>query len=322
MPIKDLSNKGRIPRLGKIRLGVRTENSKGTEYPKAVDFFVCPPEVRAVYGDKPKKLNIFFVSDDVNEIFPQWYKKYGKSTGLVCKGDGVTALAVNPQTGTFEEVECTGRDCKYYGKDCRHVGNLYFMIKNVPRFGVYQLDTSSVNTILNINGGLEFAKNLTKGTLKLVPFVLSVVPQEVSPEGKKKTVYVLNLEADLNAMMASLNQTPDKILAIEEPVNSKAEIEEDLYPEKIVKSIKPLPSELKQLWISAQKKKITAAMLHKTMEEYFGIESSKDLDRKQFVALKKLIEKEIPIPQDLIKDSKEAEEEETNEAIEEVDIHI
>jgi hypothetical protein len=52
--IKDLSDKRRLPRLGKIRLGIKCKSvSTGNEYPKEVEYFVCPPEVQKVYGEKP-----------------------------------------------------------------------------------------------------------------------------------------------------------------------------------------------------------------------------------------------------------------------------
>ncbi|GAI61614.1 unnamed protein product, partial [marine sediment metagenome] len=40
-PIKDFQGRGRIPRLGKIRLGEKVKGKK-SDYPKAVDHFVCP----------------------------------------------------------------------------------------------------------------------------------------------------------------------------------------------------------------------------------------------------------------------------------------
>ena len=40
--IKELSDVRRLPRLGKIHLGVKAKNEKGVEYPKAVDYFVVP----------------------------------------------------------------------------------------------------------------------------------------------------------------------------------------------------------------------------------------------------------------------------------------
>ena len=59
MAIKNLQP--RAPRAGKIHLGEKVTNAKGTTYPKATPYFVCPPEVQAVYGDKPTSLKVMFL---------------------------------------------------------------------------------------------------------------------------------------------------------------------------------------------------------------------------------------------------------------------
>lgn len=277
MPIKDLSNKKRIPRLGKIRLGVR-DDKKG--YPKAVDYFVCPPEVTEVYGDKPKRLNVIFHSDDVNDIFPQYYKRYGASKGLICKGDGEIANCVNTETGEIEEIDCQDRECGYYqNKECKEIANLMFMVLGVKRLGVYQLDTSSVNTIMNINGGIDMIKNMTGGRLNMIPCFLDVIPHEAQVQGKKRTVYVLRLEPDIEKIQKALKRPVD-ILAIEPPVRSEdKDIEEDLHPEDTVHSIKPTPTDLKELWVEAQKHGFDEKSFKtKLMDEGYIRESTKELD--------------------------------------------
>lgn len=280
MPIKNLSDRGRIPRIGKIHLGIRKKSTKGTEYPSATDYFVCPDEVKAVFGDQPKRLNITFHTNDVNEIFPQYYKRYGKSTGLVCRGDGETASQINPETGEMQEIECLGKECAYCKKqpaDCKTIGNLYFMIPASNRFGVYQLDTSSYNSILNINGGLQFGMQLTSGRLAFIPFILEVIPQEVNPDGHKKTVYVLRLEADIQNMMKALDQKPREILSIEPPKTK--DIEEDLHTQDLVRSIKPVEEDQASLWNLAKEAGYTEPQKFKEfLSENYGIESLKDLD--------------------------------------------
>lgn len=279
--IKDLSDKGRVPRIGKIHLGIRKKSSKGIEYPSAVDYFVCPDEVKAVYGEQPKKLKITFHTNNIDEIFPQFYKRYGKSTGLACRGDGEVANAINVDTGEMNEIECIGRECAYYKEnDCKQIGNLYFMILGVNRFGVYQLDTSSYNTILNINGGLQFAMKLTGGRLALIPFFLEVVPQEVNPNGKKKTVYVLRLEADVQNLMKAMNQAPSEILAIESPKTK--DIEEDLYTKDLVSSIKPVEDDLKALWDKAQEIGYSKEEFKVYIKDKCGVDSLKDLNKEQY----------------------------------------
>ena len=112
MPIKDLSDRQRVPRLDKIRLGIKVPGAK-SDYPKAVDYFVCPEEVRAVYGEKPKQLKIAFHSDDLEEIFSQYYKRYGSGTGLVCKGDGELAMTLIPGKKRMQEIPCMGISKRY-----------------------------------------------------------------------------------------------------------------------------------------------------------------------------------------------------------------
>ncbi len=90
--IKGLSELRRLPRLGKIRLGIKRLAKSGKEQPAEVDYFVVPPEVAKVYGERPKELLIMFPVEDVTQIFPQAYKWYGAGAGLKCKGDGETAI--------------------------------------------------------------------------------------------------------------------------------------------------------------------------------------------------------------------------------------
>ena len=90
--IKGLSDVRRLPRLGKIRLGIKVKHAKtGNEYPKEVGYFVCPPEIQKVYGEKPTALDIMFPIEDETKVFAQNYKAY-VFQGLRCKGDGEIAL--------------------------------------------------------------------------------------------------------------------------------------------------------------------------------------------------------------------------------------
>jgi hypothetical protein len=204
MPIKNLSDKRRLPRLGKIHLGVKITNVIGEEYPKATDYFVCPPEVQAVFGEKPKELRIMVPVEDEEVWASQYYRCYSRSRGLVCKGDGETALRmVDMKTGKLagrnsketelQETACYGQACPDYEKRCREVMNLQFLLGEVPGLGVWQIDTSSVNSIRNINSAAEMIKSVC-GRISMIPLLLTLEPQEVQcTGGSRKTVYVLNL---------------------------------------------------------------------------------------------------------------------------------
>ena len=93
----------RLPRCGKIALGRRDEQG----LPRAVDYFITPPEVQAVYEAlyrregreceyddegtlKIRELDIMIPVDDEDTFAPYWLKRYGGMT-LICRGDGEVA---------------------------------------------------------------------------------------------------------------------------------------------------------------------------------------------------------------------------------------
>src|SRR3990167_383766 len=102
--IKGLSERRRLPRLGKIRLGVMVQEPGKRGYPKATDYFVVTPEVEAVFGHEPKRLDVMFPVDDPALIFPQEYKLY-KTAGLWCAGDGERAKRWD-ERGELRERAC------------------------------------------------------------------------------------------------------------------------------------------------------------------------------------------------------------------------
>lgn len=239
MAIKGLSSIRRLPRLGKIRLGEKALSKNGNPYPRAVDYFVCPPEVQAVYGEKPRELDIMFPVEDQNIFFPQWYKRYGSTTGLVCKGDGETAIMW--QDGEMIEIECVPDECEWYAKKhCRRLANLQFMLPKVPGLGIWQIDTTSFYSIININSALDMIRAVTGGRVHMIPLKLVLKPQEVQPDGKKKTVYVLDLVAPvtLAKLLANVQKTPQQLLM---PALDENERPEDLYPDGVLNRQEPEP---------------------------------------------------------------------------------
>ncbi len=256
MPIKGLSQIRRLPRLGVIRLGVKTKSAKGTEYPKAVDYFVCPDEVKKVYGEKPRKLDIVLPLENIDDVFPQFYKRYGHSIGLKCKGDGEIANQINEKTGEFEEVECLGQKCPFYqAKKCKEVATLNFILPKVQLDGIYQLHTSSYHSIVKINSSLDYIKAMF-GKISMIPLKLIVEGTEAHPDKKmRKIVYTLRIAFDTNEIMESLQkrktllfsqpkkqiEMPNEINGPQQPVKPAApkiemptsdEKPDDLFPEE------------------------------------------------------------------------------------------
>ncbi|MFA5383964.1 MAG: hypothetical protein WC364_04770 [Eubacteriales bacterium] len=244
MAIKGVSDIRRLPRLGKIRLGEKGVSQKtGKEYPKALDYFLCPPEVQKVYGEKPRMLDIMFPVSDQSVFFPQFYKRYGTSTGLVCKGDGETATM--HQDGEMIEIECVPDECDWYAKKhCRRLANLQFLLPRVPGLGVWQIDTTSFYSIININSGLAMIQAVAD-RIHMLPLQLILKPQEVSPDGKKKTVYVLDLVAPVTlAKLLNDSQTPARQLLM--PSLDENDRPDDLYPDGVLNKEGPPPFNLDQ----------------------------------------------------------------------------
>ncbi|MDI3519254.1 MAG: hypothetical protein PWQ34_1401, partial [Caldanaerobacter sp.] len=202
---------------------------------------------KALYGDKPRELDIMFPVNDPEMFFPQWLKRYGNNR-LLCKGDGETAFETNPQTGEIKQIECKYRNCPYYQKgQCREVGNLLFYVQGIPE-GVFQIDTSSINSIKKINTAIDIIKSANGGKIAGIPLKLALVPMKVLADGKyNKTVYILHLyqpNAAVNPPAADEEKDIEDIIneAMDEvenedltfpPEETIDEVPEDLFPEEV-----------------------------------------------------------------------------------------
>lgn len=215
-PISGFSERVRLERLGKIRLGIRVPGQRDPSrtFPRATEFFVCPPEVLEVLKN-PQPTSIYpimFPTDNPDDWMSQWYTCYSMTYGVVCKGDGQTAqqrtdLATgaivdrNTQEGNWQwnEVTCEGEDCPLFQKkQCRPIMRLQFLIPEVPGLGVWELCTSSRNSRLNIQSTIHLVRSMAQGRIKMIPLTLSLKPQEVTPTGAtKKTIHIIHLTHDL-----------------------------------------------------------------------------------------------------------------------------
>jgi len=248
MPVKGLSDQIRLPRLGKIRLGVKVSGAMSS-YPKQVDYFVCPEAVRNVYGERPGELRILFPNEDEGKWASQFYRCYSRQRGLVCKGDGERASALvdentdclataNSISACLKEIDCDLPTCPYYGKQCRRVMNLQFLLPDVPGLGVWQIDTSSYWSITNVNSAVRLVRQLC-GRVGMIPLTLKLQPHEVQPEGEKKTVYVLNLDTQctlVDMLAYARSPVPESGMAESGVVLPAPDVEppDDLFPPEVL----------------------------------------------------------------------------------------
>lgn len=210
--IKGLSSQRRLPRLGKIRLGVKAKSAKtGAEYPKETEYFVVPPEVAKVYGEKPTELDVLFPVEDTAIIAPQAYEWYGSGKGLKCIGDGETGLRFDDKTREMTEIECPCE--RLQSGECKQRMHIRVILPKVNIGGIYQIDTSSYNSIIDINSGLDYVRALI-GRAVMVPLKLKRMPTETHHDGQKQTHYTLRviLDGDVNLINA-LRENTSKVLA-------------------------------------------------------------------------------------------------------------
>ena len=113
---------------------------------------------------------------------------------------------------------------------------LQFLLPEVPGIGIYQLDTSSFNSIRNVYGAVELIR-AKLGRIAMVPLTLTLEEMQVTPlpTGATKTVHVLNLRCDctLEALAAyHANAGPDRLVGFDgrELPAPDDEVPEDFYP--------------------------------------------------------------------------------------------
>ncbi|MBM3143333.1 MAG: hypothetical protein FJ005_09915, partial [Chloroflexi bacterium] len=193
-PIKGISEIAMLPRLGKIRLGVKKEGPDGSIYPVPTDHFICPIEVKKVFGEKPKKLRIMFPTEDKEQWASQYYRRYSRSLNLLCRGDGETAVDFSqPSVFNRKQIVCNPPSCPYYRSgDCRRVMNLQFLLPDCPGFGVYQLDTSCCRSMSNVNSIVEFTRAIC-GRISMILFSLERVEMKIDLPGWLGPAYSLKV---------------------------------------------------------------------------------------------------------------------------------
>jgi hypothetical protein len=247
-----------MPRLGVIRLGIKVK-AGSKEVPQATDYFVVPDEVKAVYGDKPKSLDIMFPTNDLDQVFPCWYKRYGDQWGLICRGDGEAANLSLDYLKSFphNEYGVVARDGSYYIGDlevpvvtdstlagrawvripcqgtrcplaaankCGPVGQLnVFLPKVIGVLGVYTIKTSGRDSIQNIIGGATALQTIASGRLAMIGLKLSVKMEEKHPllkDGKRIKTVVPVLHVDMGCSLEQLMPQIKEVAALEKGTGS------------------------------------------------------------------------------------------------------
>jgi hypothetical protein len=213
--VKDISDRRRMPRKGKIRGGVKVRNKGGLTdkcqhkenetcmyctHPVETSYFVCPPEVRQIYGDRPTELHVMLPSNNQAEVFPQRYCLYGHSRGPICVGNGVEASRKG-ENGEIELVSCPCEKLQTNDNpngECMLRGTLSIIIPKISSGAVYQIETTSYNSIVDINSGMQMIADMMEQLtgerrFAMVPAILKRGPRITYGRGARDTHYTMQL---------------------------------------------------------------------------------------------------------------------------------
>lgn len=201
-----------LAELGKIKIGKKgaekvSRNGNKFRMPIKLDHFeittmerdnngdyVIDKELMSHYPKNPTTLNIFFLSDDIDNNFQTQFALYSGSE-CRCAGDGRTAKR-KLKNGQIEIVECNPQTCEFYQSNkCKIGGVLCCLLSESQTVGgVWKLRTHSFHSVRNILGSLALIKEITGGILSGIKFQLTLSPKSVNVEGRSTTVQVLNIE--------------------------------------------------------------------------------------------------------------------------------
>jgi len=198
MAIAGITDRRVLPRLGKIRGGMKKLSSNGSEYPEETPHFVLNPieevmdkqgnvigtreneHIKALiklYGATPYELPIVFPSDELSIIADanlKWWSgdvKKQKSI-LMCRGNGAFAAyrGVNQMSGMDLDPDsypegmnrvCNLLSCpQRISKVCKPNMNLVFVIPEYSLYGVFQLDTTSSQAMSGVWSCLNHARSV------------------------------------------------------------------------------------------------------------------------------------------------------------------
>ncbi|MDX9976291.1 MAG: hypothetical protein RBU21_25170 [FCB group bacterium] len=250
MPIRGLSEQRRFSRGGKIRLGTKQLSKKtGNEYPEKSDHFIADfedPELEKkfyeIYGSEPKRIRVCFPSEDLEQVFPVYYKCWGVS-GLLCKGDGEKAMRW--EKGGQVECECLGpAECEFSlarkdksGKPgCDKECNLLIFLPDLPVFQVFQIDSGGRNTIINMLSAFDLLRS-TCGRISFVPVDLVLRPMNTTiPDSGKKTV-IFALDVVINKSLKEVSELRPLIAGPAPQLPPPSEdMPDDLHPASLVRA--------------------------------------------------------------------------------------
>lgn len=184
-----------LPEVGKVKIGMKHE-TKG--YPMSLDYFRATGnyanEFRAQFGEKPNRLTVAFISDDIAEVCNQRFEawKGGKRYGW---GDGEKFTVFNPKEGESGGYVHVDKDSPLLkGHDWAETLTLRFVLLGLPGIMGYWSFQSKAKTVSipSIIKSFDFVRERA-GSIIGFPFNLTVEKKTGYTPGETKSYPVVSL---------------------------------------------------------------------------------------------------------------------------------
>jgi hypothetical protein len=192
-----------IPIIGKIKIGEKKISEKtGKEYPVSLDYFRATGKYERafydIYGDKPNRIQIIFYSDNIADICNEYLELRDHAGNLAGMSDGYEYYVWDGTT--YKSTNKPDEAAKYYkspnGWQRRLI--LRFFILGIKIFGAWEFSTkadkSSIDAIVS---AFDFVQSRA-GTVKRIPFDLTVHKHTSQKPNSKNTYPVVNLIPNLS----------------------------------------------------------------------------------------------------------------------------
>lgn len=193
---KQVSATNTLPLIGRIKIGMKHE-TKG--YPMSLDYFRATgnfaTEFHSINGDKPNKLSICFISDNLEEVCNERYESWvgGKRWGY---GDGndftVWNKDANASKGAYEQAKADSPLVKGLKWDL--MLTLRFVMLNMPGImGYFEFTTKAKQTTIpSVVKAFDFVRERA-GTIVGFPFNLIVEKKVGYNPGEARNYPVVTL---------------------------------------------------------------------------------------------------------------------------------
>lgn len=177
-----------LPEIGKIKIGEKKTNANNVEYPTSLDYFRATGnfanQFTAVYGAKPTKLNIVFISDDLAEVCNERYESWvkGKRFGW---GDGKDFWVWDSNTKSYQSVPADSAQVKALKWEM--MLTLRFVLLEMRGIiGYWSFTTKALKTTIpSVVKSFDYVRERA-GTIIAFPFTLTVEKRKgFSPEEPK-----------------------------------------------------------------------------------------------------------------------------------------